>query len=149
MTGTLHGTVVALDDAGVLLRGPSGSGKSDLALRLLAGGWLLVADDRVALMPAGGDLVATAPQPLAGLLEVRGLGVVKTEAGQRCEGVTLRLVVDLVADRDGIERMPEADFFRHAGIRLPLIRLYPFDESATARLAMALAVTMDPDRRVE
>ena len=75
MDQQVHGTCIAIDGAGVLLRGPSGCGKSDLALRLIDGGAVLVADDRVSLEARAGDLVASAPDALAGLLEVRGVGI--------------------------------------------------------------------------
>src|SRR5690606_32729552 len=71
---TIHATCVALGDTGILLRGRSGSGKSDLALRLIDGGALLVADDRVALSLEGGRVIARPPAALAGYLEVRGVG---------------------------------------------------------------------------
>ena len=73
---TLHATAVALDGQAVLLLGPSGSGKSDLALRLVAAGWRLVADDRVVVTPNGDHLFASAPPRLTGLMEVRGVGIV-------------------------------------------------------------------------
>jgi len=149
MSGALHGTVVALDGDGVVLRGPSGAGKSDTALRLLAEGWQVVADDRFLLEPRAGDLLATAPAALSGLLEVRGLGIIRLEPGQVCAVAPLRLVVELVGDPAMVERMPERDFFHHAGIRVPLIRLYPFRVSATAVLTLALAVARDPDKLVE
>ena len=69
----------APSDAGVLLIGPSGSGKSDLALRLIALGAVLVADDRVELFVQHGTLMARAPQALAGLVEIRGGGSVEME----------------------------------------------------------------------
>ena len=71
-----HATTVLVDGTGVLLRGPSGSGKSDLALRLIDGGARLVADDQTALAVENGVLVAHPPRSIAGRLEVRGLGIV-------------------------------------------------------------------------
>lgn len=149
MSESLHGTAVALRGAGVLLRGGSGAGKSDLALRLLTEGWHVIADDRVLLSPQETELHASAPATLAGLLEVRGVGVVRLEDAQRLESAPLRLVVDLVSMRERVERMPGSEIFRHAGIGTPLIRLYPFDASATARLTMALAVALNPHKRLE
>ncbi|GJL90144.1 MAG: HPr kinase [Minwuia thermotolerans] len=149
MSETLHGTAVARAGAGVLLLGGSGAGKSDLALRLLAEGWQVIADDRVLLSSQGTELRATAPATLAGLLEVRGIGLVRLEDAQRLESAPLRLVADLVPTREEVERMPEPEIFRHAGFGTPLIRLYPFDASATARLSMALAVALNPHKRLE
>ena len=73
----IHGTCVALGASGVVLRGPPGSGKSDLALRLIDGGARLVADDRIELDAAAGGLFASAPAAIKGLLEVRGLGAAR------------------------------------------------------------------------
>ena len=90
----VHGTCVDLDGRGILLRGPSGSGKSDLALRLIDGGARLVADDQVELRRDGHRVLARAPITLSGRMEVRGLGIVPlpyvTEAA-------LHAVIDLVA----------------------------------------------------
>ena len=75
MANPVHATCVALGEAGVLLLGASGAGKSDLALRLIDDGARLVADDRVALGVQSGRLVATAPAGLPRALEVRGMGL--------------------------------------------------------------------------
>ncbi|MHA1114324.1 MAG: HPr kinase/phosphorylase, partial [Alphaproteobacteria bacterium] len=72
----VHATCVSLWGAGILLRGPSGSGKSDLALRLIDGGAVLVADDQVSLELRDGGLFASPPAATAGKLEVRGVGIV-------------------------------------------------------------------------
>jgi len=92
----IYGTCVALSGLGVLLRGPSGSGKSDLALRLIDGGACLVADDQVELaLDAAGRVMAQAPRALAGLLEVRGIGILRMETARTAP---VALVVDLEAD---------------------------------------------------
>ena len=80
MTSQVHGTCVAVAGVGVLLRGPPGSGKSDLALRLIDRGAELVADDRVTLRREDDGIVASAPASLAGLIEVRGVGVARVPA---------------------------------------------------------------------
>jgi HPr kinase/phosphorylase len=122
----VHGSCVSRDGDGVLLIGPSGSGKSDLALRLLGRGFALVADDRVDIE----DGVATAPAALAGLLEVRGLGVVRLPYA-----ATARLA--LVAELGVVaERLPAP--CRHAGLGLPLIRLDAAAASAPERVTLAL-----------
>src|ERR1700733_4175358 len=92
----IHGTCVARDGAGVLILGPSGAGKSDLALRLLGRGFDLVADDQVDIVNG----LPPAPDALAGILEVRGVGIVRLPFSR---DVKLKLVVDL-ADRT--ERLP-------------------------------------------
>ncbi len=76
----VHASAVTIGDSGVLLRGPSGSGKSDLALRLIDGGARLVADDRVDIYQTRDGLMMAPPESLAGLLEVRGLGIADVKA---------------------------------------------------------------------
>lgn len=73
----LRGTCIAVEGSGVLLRGPSGCGKSDLALRLIEAGARLVADDYTDVVEAGGRIFAMPPSELRGLLEVRGIGIVR------------------------------------------------------------------------
>lgn len=135
----VHGTCVARSGRAALLRGPSGSGKSDLALRFL---WshpetaALVSDDQVRIEMLEGLILAAAPPAIAGLLEVRGLGILSFPA---LRDVPLGLVVDLVGPGD-VPRLPPdplpiAEIF---GIRLPLLRLAPFEASAAAKLALAL-----------
>lgn len=146
---TVHATVIAADGRAALIRGPSGAGKSDLALRCLALApsslvpheARLVADDRVLLVAAGGRLLARAPAGIAGLIEVRGLGIVRLPALPEAE---LRLVVDLVAPGDakaGIERLPPDPLppVDIAGVALPLLRLVAFEASAPLKLMLALA----------
>lgn len=128
-----HGTCVEIDGVGVLLRGPPGSGKSDLALRLIDGGARLVADDQTELRRDGGIVVASAPSPIAGRLEVRGVGILDLPNAARAP---LALVVDLVAA--GIDRLPEPARCRYLDCSLPLLRLAPFEASAAAKLRVAL-----------
>lgn len=147
MTMLVHATCVALRPHGtssgrtwraVLLRGPSGAGKSDLALRLLEAGGRLVADDQTRLTRRGRALVATAPATLAGLIEVRGVGIVKLARGQVLAQAPLALLVDLVpADR--VERLPEPAEETLLDVDLPVLALAPFEASAPAKLRLALA----------
>lgn len=132
---TLHASCVAIGDQAVLLRGPSGSGKSDLALRLIDQGAVLVADDLVVLSRTGaGALHAAPPPPLLGLLEVRGIGPMRLP----CRPLApLRLAVDLVP-AEAIERVPLPREEAFLGCRLPLLRLDPWPASAVARLRLAL-----------
>lgn len=129
----IHGTAIALDGDGVLLRGPSGSGKSDLALRLIDGGALLISDDQTELRDVGGAARLSAPATIAGRLEVRGLGIVTVP---RHVSAPLRLVADLAADP--VERLPEPARCRFFAYDVPLIRLAPFEASAPAKLRLAL-----------
>jgi serine kinase of HPr protein (carbohydrate metabolism regulator) len=109
---TIHGTAVRLGPTGVLLRGPSGAGKSLLALALLERWALrgltagLVSDDRVALEVEDGAIVMAAPAPLAGLIELRGRGIIARPYQGPAQ---LDLVIDLV---DALVRMPEETAFR-------------------------------------
>lgn len=136
---TIHATAVLLDGAGVLLVGPSGSGKSDLALRLIDRGALLIADDRVAVDALGGELLLSAPPTIAGLLEVRGVGIVRLAHSR--QPVPARLLVDLSGPG---ARLPEPETRAIAGVALPLLRLAAFDASAPVKLAWALAAPRIP-----
>lgn len=129
----LHATCVEVDGVGVLLRGPSGSGKSDLALRLIDGGARLVADDRTDLAVADGRLIASCPAALAGRLEVRGLGIGPVPSLPRA---VVGLVVDLVAPA-AVERLPDPTTCRIAGLALPCLALAPFEASAPAKVRLA------------
>lgn len=130
---TVHASCVAVDGRGVLLLGPPGSGKSDLALRLIDGGAILVADDRVDIRAVGGRLEASPPETLAGRIEVRGLGILAVDCLPRA---TLGLAVELLADT-GPARLPEPARRHFAGIALPLIRLAPFESSTAAKVRLA------------
>jgi serine kinase of HPr protein (carbohydrate metabolism regulator) len=103
MSETVHGTAVLVGAQGVLIRGASGSGKSSLALALVASGGLLVADDRVHLSACHGRLVATAVAATAGRIELRGRGLV-TVPHER--SAVIRLIIDLVDEAD-LERLPQ------------------------------------------
>ena len=133
MPPTIHATAIARDGAAILLVGPPGSGKSDLALRLLDRGWRLVADDRVIATPEAGALMLSAPATLAGLLEVRGVGILPMEPAGPAPA---RLLVDLAATPD---RLPEAESREIAGVALPLLRLNAFEASAPIKIERALA----------
>ncbi len=121
----LHGTCVAREGAGVLLLGPPGAGKSDLALRLLARGFDLVADDEVVI--EGG--AARVPAPLAGLLEVRGLGIL------RLPHVAMARLV-LAVELGDAERLPSPRRLDTLG--LPVVAVRPDCASAPERVCVAL-----------
>ena len=141
----LHGTCIALGRAAALLRGPSGSGKSDLALRFLflarrgpaaLEAPILVADDQVYLTRKSGRLLARAPDGIRGRIEVRGVGIVDVKSLPEAD---LVLVVDLVPPAQ-VERLPEADDKACLlGVEVPLLRLNPWEGSAPIKLAVALA----------
>jgi len=130
----VHATSVALGGDGILLRGPSGSGKSDLALRLIDAGARLVADDQTELTRAGTTLEMRAPATIAGQLEVRGVGILRVPS---IAVAPLRLVVDLVPPEQ-VERLPEPEFCTLLAVSVPLLRLAPFAASAAAKLRLAL-----------
>jgi HPr kinase/phosphorylase len=131
----VHGTTVALEGDGVLLRGPSGSGKSDLALRLIDGGARLVADDQTELARTPDGLVARSPASIAGKMEVRGVGIMRVPT---VPSVLVRLVVDLVpAGR--VERLPEPQFCEYLQCSLPLLALASLEASTPAKIRLALA----------
>lgn len=129
----VHASCVEIAGAGVLLRGPSGSGKSDLALRLIEGGARLVADDRTDLIVEEGRLMARSPATIAGRMEVRGLGIIDVPCRA---SVTVALVVDLVTP-DSVERLPEAQRCTYLGCAVPLVALAPFEASAPAKIRLA------------
>ena len=134
----VHATSIAFDGYAALLRGPSGSGKSDLALRLIDAGARLVSDDQTRIWRENEALMVRAPQPIAGLLEVRGIGIVRVEALPQAR---LALLVDLVAPQH-VERMPEPRKETIFGIALLRVALAPFEASALVKLRLALATAI-------
>lgn len=132
----LHASCVARGAEAVLLLGPPGAGKSDLALRLMRDGWALVADDQVRLWAEGDVLHATAPEALLGRIEVRGLGLFAGVPVAAPPSV-LRLVVHL-EDRAAVPRLPHPLIWRLAGPGVPAVSLHAFDASTPAKLALAL-----------
>lgn len=127
----IHATCVARGGAGVLLLGPPGAGKSDLALRLISRGFLLVGDDQVAIE---GDTARPAAV-LAGLLEVRGLGIVRMPFAAEAK---LALVVELAAGSSGTEAAPRMPDSYPATAGIPVIALDAFAVSAADRVMLAL-----------
>lgn len=131
----LHASCVHLGGRGVLLLGPPGSGKSDLALRLIDGGAELVADDQLLVERAAARLIARPPATLAGLLEVRGIGILRLP--HRAEAL-LDLAVRLLPS-DDIARLPEPAVHPLLGIELPCVHLDPRAASAAAAVRMTLS----------
>jgi serine kinase of HPr protein (carbohydrate metabolism regulator) len=146
VTTRVHATSVVLRQGrtwrAALLRGPSGAGKSDLALRLIEAGGRLVADDQTELRREGKKIIASAPSRIAGLIEARGLGIVKLSRDQLVKRAELVLLVDL-SHPERIERLPEPASESILGIELPLIALAPFETSSVTKLRLALARIAD------
>ena len=130
---TLHASTVASDGRAVLITGPSGSGKSDLALRLLDRGFTLVSDDQTIIRKDGNRLLASSPLTIAGKLEIRGIGIVDME---RIDNVPVALLVELTSD---IQRLPDDSRERPIlGVGLPLITIDAMTASAPSKVALAL-----------
>ena len=130
---TLHASTVALDGRAVLIMGPSGSGKSDLALRLLDRGFVLVSDDQTIVKKQGGKLIASSPATIRGKLEIRGVGIVDMESS---DNVPVALAVELTSD---ISRLPDDSRERPIlGLAVPLISVDAMTASAASKVALAL-----------
>jgi HPr kinase/phosphorylase len=129
----IHASCVELGGIGVLLLGESGSGKSDLALRLIDAGGRLVADDRTDLNLRSDRLMASSPAPIAGRIEVRGIGIVPST---HVAEAPVALAIELVAP-ERVERLPTAQCRSWLGIEIPLLALAPFESSATAKVRVA------------
>jgi len=129
----VYGTTIAFDGRGILLRGVSGAGKSDLALRMIDAGAELIADDQTALTVEAGVLYAQAPDQLRGLLEVRGVGIMTLPYRRRC---ALALLADLTSGP--IDRLPTRDQDIIEGVTLPCLTIAPFEISAPIKLKLAL-----------
>ncbi|MEO7239926.1 MAG: aldolase [Sphingomicrobium sp.] len=129
----VHASSVALDGRAVLISGPSGSGKSDLALRLLDRGFTLVSDDQTIVKRDGDRLIASAPPTIAGKLEIRGIGIIEMT---HVDDVPVALLVELTSD---IQRLPDDNRERPLlGVALPLISIDAMAASAPSKVALAL-----------
>ena len=130
---TVHASTVAMEGRAVLITGPSGSGKSDLALRLLDRGFTLVSDDQTIVKRDGDRLLASPPPTLAGKLEIRGIGIVEVE---HAAAIPIGLFVELTSD---IQRMPDDNRERPIlGLPVPLISIDAMAASAPSKVAIAL-----------
>jgi serine kinase of HPr protein (carbohydrate metabolism regulator) len=130
---TVHASTVATDGRAVLISGPSGSGKSDLTLRLLDRGFTLVSDDQTIVRRQGDRLIASAPANIEGKLEIRGVGIVEMET---VKDVPIALYVELTSE---IMRLPDDRRERPVlGVNLPLVSVDALTASAASKVALAL-----------
>jgi serine kinase of HPr protein (carbohydrate metabolism regulator) len=130
---TIHASTVAKDGRGVIISGRSGSGKSDLSLRLIDRGFTLVSDDRTLVKRDQDRLIASAAPNIAGKLEVRGIGIVDMNY---VENIPIALLVELTGV---IERLPDDSRSRSIlGVDLPLISIDAMTASAPSKVALAL-----------
>ena len=130
---TIHASSVAIDGRAVLITGPSGSGKSDLTLRLLDRGFALVSDDQTLVKKTATRLTASAPPTIRGKLEIRGIGIVEME---QVDDQPVALVVELTSD---IQRLPDDSRDRPImGVSVPLISVDAMSASAASKVALAL-----------
>lgn len=120
---------------GALIRGASGVGKSDLALRLLDFGLRLVSDDYTRVWPSEGRLYAACPQTTRGLIEVRGCGILSLPSVHLAE---IALVVECHPAGAPIERLPENETIQMCGIAAPVLHIRPLESSAPVKLIRAL-----------
>lgn len=137
----VYGTCVALGEHAAILKGPSGSGKSDLALRFIFAAWpgvkpRLVSDDQIRVTLREGTLIAAPPETIAGKIEVRGLGIVEVPYQREAQ---ISLIVRL-ADKRDVPRMPPSppEMDTICGINVPVMTLSPFEASAELKLRLAI-----------
>ncbi|WP_309601621.1 aldolase [Sphingomonas sp.] len=130
----VHATTVAKDGRGVVIAGRSGSGKSDLALRLIDRGFVLVSDDQTLISKADGKPIASAPGTIRGKIEVRGIGIVEVDHADRaavCLWVTLT---------NEVKRLPEGESHIILGVAVPEISLDAMTASAPIKIELALGM---------
>ena len=130
----VHGTSVSIDGDGVLFRGPSGSGKSDLALRMINYGAQLVSDDQVCLMRRNDNIFMSSPPTIRNSMEVRGIGIVNTVAQKEAP---LILVLNMLPN-NAASRMPIWQLCTFLDIKVPAVEFAPFEISAHLKVKLAI-----------
>ena len=133
----IHATCVSCDGRGILITGSSGSGKSALALQLIAHGASLVADDRVNLTQTDSGIVSDAPDEIAGMIEARGVGLLNAPF---VRNVPVHLVVDM--DKIEVDRLPQFRTCEIGAFKLPLVH-----KSDSAYFASALMLYLSEGRK--
>ncbi|MAH78739.1 MAG: aldolase [Rickettsiales bacterium] len=129
----LHASSISLEDNGVLIIGPSGSGKSDLALRMIDSGATLISDDITTCRKINGSISLFSSEKIFGLIEVRGIGIIKVPY---VENIKLKMIVKLTNQM--IDRMPQEKKKKVMGISFPIIEIQPKEVSATAKIKLKL-----------
>ncbi len=137
----IHATAVAINGHGILLLGPSGSGKSDLAIRLIDRGARLISDDAVVVSSPDATPILKAAPNIEGLIEVRGVGICTIEA---VSSAPLRMAIELASE---IERMPKENLTtKVAGFDVPLVKFRAFESSSAIKIEYALRTVVDGGR---
>ena len=129
----IHSTSVVIDDNGVLILGDSGSGKSDLALRLIDNGATLISDDISICRKNSNNIYLYCPPEIKGLLEVREIGIITVPFVER---IKLRLVVNLKSNNN--ERFTKDNYITILGIKIPIINIEGKNSSAVAKIKVKL-----------
>ena len=129
----IHSTSVVIEDLGLLIRGQPGSGKSDLALRLIDSGATLISDDLTICKKIGDYLYLYPHSKTKGLLEVREIGIMTVPY---VENIKLTLVVELVEEE--CERIPEMMSCSILGMKFPKIKIFGKSSSAVAKIKIKL-----------
>ena len=127
----IHATAISVNGKGLILRGPSGSGKSDLAARAIDGGAVLIGDDQIVLSRRAGTLYLEPAPNLAGLLEVRGVGILQVAPFLSAHSAAA--IIDMAKSSE-VPRLPERQFETLHGIALPRFALAPLEASAPLKL---------------
>lgn len=134
----VYASCVAIKGQGVLLMGPSGAGKSDVALRLIDQGASLVSDDQTILQNNQGQLIASPPKTIAGIIEVRNVGLMQLSF-EPC--VPIALCVDLVVKQSYLDRLPEPSFYSFLDCSVRGLKLAAYEASIVAKIRLVLQGT--------
>lgn len=141
----IHASAVSWQNQGIIIFGPSGSGKSDLCLRLIVEhGARLVSDDRCEIELKADRPTVFAPQNIKGKLEIRGVGIATISS---VDSAPLCLAVQIVPPQEEIERLPLGQSYQILGKSLPLIKIHAFEASAPAKILMALKINTGCDEK--
>jgi HPr kinase/phosphorylase len=131
----IHASCIAIENHAVLIAGPAGAGKSDLALRLIDRGAQLVADDQTSLRAENGVLIASSPSSIAGLIEVRNVGLLRMPYAA---SAPVALYVSLEGSEKNMDRLPENQAIEFLGCSIRHLKLPAFAVSTPAKIRAAL-----------